>query len=238
MPAQDVPGKKIEEETTTKPVTRLVEAVEEDTTTPAVSEVKITPEPVSSSVESLAKVGQTPEKTVLPQMPISVEKTEKSGGGGWVVWVVVALILGVAGGLGGGYYLWGSQLKPAGDDTTGAMVQELQASPSAGAKETTPTPGAEVDRSTILVKILNGSGVSGAASKAKALLEGLGYKDIETGNADRDDYEKTQVSIKSGGTAQGERVKADLSKNYTVADEVGQVAESESFDVLVILGVE
>jgi len=240
MPAQDVPGKKVEEQPMDKPVTRLVEAVEEDTPSATVSEVKITPEPVSSAVENLAKVQQIPDKTPMPQMPISVEKTEKSGGG-WVVWIVVALILGIAGGLGGGYYLWGSQLKPLGDDSTGALQQELEASPSAtqgGALDTTPTPATEIDRTTITVKILNGSGVSGAASKAKALLEGLGYEGILTGNADRDDYEKTQVSVKSGSTAQGERVKTDLSKNYTVDETLGQVGESESFDVLVILGVE
>jgi hypothetical protein len=240
MPAQDLPGKKIEEEPMDKPVTRLVEAVEEENTVSVTPETKIIPDPVSSTVENLAKVQQVSEKSEIPQLPINVERTEKSGGS-WVVWVVAALILGIAGGLGGGYYLWGSQ-SPVGEDVTGAMVQELEASPSGiqgEVKETTPTPGEQsVDRATIKIKVLNGSGVSGAASKAKALLEGLGYAGVLTGNADRDDYEKTQISVKTGGTAQGETVKSDLSKNYSVVEDLGQVGESESFDVLVILGVE
>ena len=49
----------------------------------------------------------------------------------------------------------------------------------------TPTPPAPtLKRADLKVQVLNGAGVAGTASSAQEFLEGLGYEDIDTDNAD------------------------------------------------------
>jgi len=54
----------------------------------------------------------------------------------------------------------------------------------------TPEPA---DRTEISIEVLNGTGISGEASYLQGKLRGLGYEDIETGNADDQDNETTTV---------------------------------------------
>ncbi|OGM05771.1 hypothetical protein A2125_01120 [Candidatus Woesebacteria bacterium GWB1_43_5] len=63
----------------------------------------------------------------------------------------------------------------------------------------TPTPSStpkeEVDKAGISVKILNGTGIAKEASFLQTKLEGLGYKKIESGNADSQNYTDAQVTF-------------------------------------------
>ena len=61
----------------------------------------------------------------------------------------------------------------------------------------TPTPTPGVKKETISIEVLNGTGIAGEAGKVKTLLSGLGYKEIEAGNAEAYDYEATEVSFAS-----------------------------------------
>jgi hypothetical protein len=50
-----------------------------------------------------------------------------------------------------------------------------------------------IDKKTLKIRLLNGSGTTGLASRAAELLLKKGYQDIQTGNANRYDYQETVV---------------------------------------------
>jgi anionic cell wall polymer biosynthesis LytR-Cps2A-Psr (LCP) family protein len=50
------------------------------------------------------------------------------------------------------------------------------------------------------VEVLNGTGVTGLAGRTAELLRGFGYDVISIGNADRSDYEATEIIDRSGST--------------------------------------
>ncbi|TSC85705.1 MAG: cell envelope-related function transcriptional attenuator [Microgenomates group bacterium Gr01-1014_16] len=191
---------------------------EEKTDKPKVMLDAVVEEP-AATVEELVRV---PEVT----MPVEVIKVE-GGNGKWTwVWAIVGLLLGIAVGGGGGYVIWGNKKEIA--VVKPAVVAGPTKSPGV-----TPTLAVEVKRSELKVKVLNGSGVRGEAAKAKELLESLGYPEVVTGNADKDDYEQTEVTV-----AKDEywgAVRADLETKYTVSAKPG-TADLGGFDVVIILG--
>jgi anionic cell wall polymer biosynthesis LytR-Cps2A-Psr (LCP) family protein len=62
---------------------------------------------------------------------------------------------------------------------------------------TRPMDGANSER-VFTVEILNGTAVNGLAGRTAELLRGFGYDVISIGNADRSDYEKTEIIDRSG----------------------------------------
>lgn len=62
---------------------------------------------------------------------------------------------------------------------------------------TRPMGGAISER-VFTVEILNGTAVNGLAGRTAELLRGFGYDVISIGNADRNDYEKTEIIDRSG----------------------------------------
>jgi anionic cell wall polymer biosynthesis LytR-Cps2A-Psr (LCP) family protein len=59
------------------------------------------------------------------------------------------------------------------------------------------SPGALVER-IFTVEILNGTSVNGLASRTAELIRGFRYDVVSTGNADRGDYEKTEIIDRTG----------------------------------------
>lgn len=59
----------------------------------------------------------------------------------------------------------------------------------------TPTPTPEFDKSNVSVEVLNGTGTPGQAGSVKAIIEGLGFSDIESGNAESSDNSTTTVAF-------------------------------------------
>lgn len=101
----------------------------------------------------------------------------------------------------------------------------------------TPTPTGKAATSTSLtIEVLNGSGVKGAAGDAAALLQKAGYTVSSTGNADTFDYTKTTIKIKKSKASLGAQLKKDLSASYTVDPTLQTLAETSSFDAIVIVG--
>ncbi len=94
--------------------------------------------------------------------------------------------------------------------------------------------GVEVtpEKQPVRVIVYNGSGVPGVAGTAAQRLIEHGYRVIDTRNADRFDYPKTQVIVQHGDDSVGDRVKSALG--------VGLVTRKESrqqiVDVIVIVG--
>lgn len=110
----------------------------------------------------------------------------------FVVFVVLALIGG------GAWFLLSSPQQNTDDifpeDSLNSPSNDMnQSEPS---PTSTPTP-IEVNKSTLRIELLNGSGIPGEASLVKSELEELGYENIETGNADDQNYEETVVTFSS-----------------------------------------
>ncbi len=134
--------------------------------------------------------------------------------------------------------------------TEATPTESLSPSPKATAtptpsKKITPTPSGKItptptEEPTISAKlrieVLNGSGTSGEASKMASFLKSKGYLIASTGNADAFDYELTTIQIKKSKSSELAQLKKDLSSSYEVASSVGNLAETSSFDAIVIVG--
>lgn len=99
-----------------------------------------------------------------------------------------------------------------------------------------PTPTEVLSVAELKIQVLNGSGVAGKANKAKEYLEGLGYENIEIGNAGSFDYRKTVLSIKSGREIYKNRLIADLSSEYSLSEKIKTIDGLGSFDVTIVVG--
>ncbi len=110
----------------------------------------------------------------------------------------------------------------------------------------TPTPVAEVtpevtekpeevNYSQYTVKILNGSGVTGAAASIKGLIEDLAFKNIQTGNASVSGQKETTVQLKKNiPQAVFEKLKELLTKYNVVTGD--SLEDSAGSDVQIIVG--
>jgi hypothetical protein len=104
--------------------------------------------------------------------------------------------------------------------------------------EPTRTPEKKTDLSAFSIQILNGSGISGKAAKLKTLLEDAGFTVSSTGNADLNDYTKTQVRAKKNvGEDYLKKLEATLKKEYVLSSSPG-LPPTGSADVIVIIGSE
>lgn len=63
-----------------------------------------------------------------------------------------------------------------------------------------------MDRSRIRVEVRNGSGTSGAAGRVTTFLRDEGFDVVDYGNADRFDYERTQIIDRVGSSAAAREV--------------------------------
>lgn len=99
----------------------------------------------------------------------------------------------------------------------------------------TPTP-APVDKKTLKVQVLNGGGVTGAASKMKKALEDKGYTVSGTGNTDEYTYETTEIHTKAASSGAIDMISTDLKDSYTLGTSSADLADSSSYDVQVIVG--
>ena len=77
--------------------------------------------------------------------------------------------------------------------------------PTADANQPLTVPPAEIE-----VRVLNGSGQTGAASRAAQDLEAAGFEVVEIGNADRSDYGRTVVRHNDGTAEAGRTLVASL----------------------------
>ncbi|MGB9706944.1 MAG: LytR C-terminal domain-containing protein [Microgenomates group bacterium] len=153
-------------------------------------------------------------------------------------WGLVALVVLIGLGIvGGGIFVYQKTLKRKEEKTliptptvslpTPQLTESLEVSPS-------PTP--KLNRADLKIKILNGSGVPGAAAKAAEFLEKLGWEGIKTGNADSYDYQKTIIKIKESKKNYLEMLDTDLASKYTLEEKTQTLAEDDKFDAIIILG--
>jgi hypothetical protein len=84
--------------------------------------------------------------------------------------------------------------------------------------------------------VQNGSGTAGVGAKAAAVLKGLGYNVVVTGNADNFNYTNVTIQVKSGKSDFLALLKKDLGFNYTIGNATSDLPDSFSSDALVIIG--
>jgi anionic cell wall polymer biosynthesis LytR-Cps2A-Psr (LCP) family protein len=80
-------------------------------------------------------------------------------------------------------YYDGSLIKEIVRQTLGGLTRQLEGS---------------LSERVFTVEVLNGTAVNGLAGRTAELLRGFGYDVISIGNADRNDYEKTEIIDRSG----------------------------------------
>jgi hypothetical protein len=125
----------------------------------------------------------------------------------------------------------------------GQQTNTLQPTPTLSQIEPTsvPSPTTEpivtqpLDVATLKVLILNGSGKTGEASKMMDYLKGLGYLNVDTGNAT--EAASAGITIEASDTI-GQRVVDDLEEGYTTAQVKIKNGENFDYDVVVIIGRE
>jgi hypothetical protein len=212
---------------------------------PVVEEVVETPvavvEPESQVVEAPVPVMvETPTPTAAHE-PHSkyVDKEHKKGNLKALLFLTLLSAL-VVGFVSGGVYVYVSGIGKFPDpelQVNNETIGNVTATPTL-APAGTPAPVVEenVDVSTLSVNILNGSGISGEAGRARAVIEGAGFKVGSVGNATKYDYKETVVQVKASvkSTAYDKLVEA-LEEKYVV-EKGDNLAANGSFDILITVG--
>jgi hypothetical protein len=182
-----------------------------------------------------SQVKDQPEnQTKMDSIPILTTKQErKSAKSGFWLFVGGLLVGGlVTGGIFGFFINPSDKTTP---EVSGVSTPQEETLPPM--EEPMPTePVLEVDYSQYQVKVLNGSGVTGAAATIKDLIDGVGFDQIEVGNAAVSDQQETLVQLKSNvSEAVFEKVK-ELLSDYQV--NLGEpLVDTAAFDVQITVGL-
>ncbi|WP_195923589.1 LCP family protein [Clostridium tepidum] len=89
---------------------------------------------------------------------------------------------------------------------------------------------AEVDKSEIKIKVLNGTKVNGLAANCQKKLKEMGYNNIVTGNGERRDF--TKIRLKKDSSISTEEI-----ENYlNIANIEKNLQSDENFDIIILLG--
>jgi hypothetical protein len=205
--------------------------------------------PTASTGSSIPPIGRanepipfSPHETVFNTPPDSGEKKKNP----FLYFIVIALVAFVTGiaFMAGIYYAM-----PNKNFFSMLSLPKLSGIPGIPQASPTPVPVAKaaptatppaMKLSDYSVKVLNGSGVSGQAAKVKASLTAEGFTVSSTGNADRSDVQKTQITYKKTVTSDILiKVKDVLKKTYVLDKETElPPADSSGDDITVTIGKE
>ncbi len=209
----------------------VVEEVTEEVT-PEIVETPEVPVIIETKTEDLQKALNSDPKSdsEMNADPETSSGYEEKTNYLWIIIPTALLIGALVGGL-ITYFSGLSRLSEADIAPTpiASITPEVQAT-------ATPAPKSDFDRSLVKLQVLNGSGVSGLAGKAKTYLEGLGYKDVVAGNASVSDLVETTISVKDSKKELLENVISDLSKNYKVSEKTETLVASSKYDFVITLG--
>jgi hypothetical protein len=100
----------------------------------------------------------------------------------------------------------------------------------------TPTPEEVVDKKSISIQVLNGTGIVGEAAYLQDALGKLGYTTVKVGNAPKQDYEATQVTFSSDlSSAVVDEITGELKKIYQKVET--KKTSSSNYDIEIITGL-
>ncbi len=98
-----------------------------------------------------------------------------------------------------------------------------------------PTPGLNpLVRSEWSFEVLNGSGVTGAAKKVADKLKEMGYQVVKVGNAEKDDYNSSQIFISSTFKDKVDLLVADIKDAIKIASIAGELKDSSASARIII----
>ncbi|EKE04966.1 MAG: hypothetical protein ACD_19C00427G0013 [uncultured bacterium] len=184
----------------------------------------------SPEVIEAPKTNETSKtEEVITPVEVIEEEVEKTN----YLWIIIPTAL-LIGALVGGLITYFSGISKL-DSENIISTPVVSATPEVKATAT-PTPKSEIDRSLIKLQVLNGSGVSGLAGKAKTYLEELGYKNVVVGNATVSNLTETTISVKDSKKELLKDVIADLSVKYKVAEKTEILSSSSKYDIVITLG--
>lgn len=210
-------------------VEEVKEEVVEAPKVEATPKIEETPNVVEVSPEVIEVQPQEMKtEPVLDTEPTDeVEKTS-------YLWIIVPTAL-LVGALVGGLITYFSGISRLQGEVVSTPTPLVSTSPEVVATAT-PEATANIDRSTIKLQVLNGSGVSGLAGKAKTYLESLGYKNVAVGNASVSNLTETTIAVKDDKKDFVKTISADLAKSYTLAKETETLPASSKYDFVITLG--
>lgn len=190
-------------------------------------------EEVAVEETPVEKVNEAPEtkkeEKIAVETPTIEEETEKSN----YLWIIIPTAL-LVGALVGGLITYFSGISKLSMETaTPSPVATAQAQTEV---KPTATPQSTIKREDLKIQILNGSGISGEAGKAKTLLEGLGYKNVDTGNASSSDFAETEIAIKAASKDALATVIKDLSSKYSAVEAAKPLATTSKYDLVITIG--
>lgn len=198
------------------------------TSQPAASPVNTTPLGSTPPPQTPPPTTSSPSSTQFHTASFGALDDEKPASGKkkkLILFVIVLVLLLLA--AGAVFYFQGAQ------DTT---PQNNQATTQQPTPQPTPTTAPQLERSDLSVQVLNGSGTPGKAGEVAEYLEGLGYENIDTGNADSYDYDETVVQLKEDAADYEDLVIADLESEYPVQSNVETLDEDSEYDLIIIIG--
>ncbi|HSX19182.1 MAG TPA: LytR C-terminal domain-containing protein [Candidatus Saccharimonadales bacterium] len=175
---------------------------------------------------------QTVNQTPTQSSPLYQESGEKNA-----KWLWLLIILIIIGALAFAYFKGigpFASLRMGSSEASPTPETAVFSSPSP-LEVTSPSPS--VNKKEPNIKVLNGSGVTGAASSMKDLLEQKGWNVIGIGNAPDDNtYTQTVLKFKTSFKSFESALTADLSSKYSVITSSDPLESSNSADIQVIVG--
>ncbi len=167
-----------------------------------------------------------------------------------IFFVIILLLLGSVA------YFVTSGSEPEEDSTSITLTEDsedevaMEEEPTVTPEETeAPTPSkaptkaptkaadeADTPASSGSVAVQNGSGESGVAGAAAAVIKEAGFTIASTGNADNFDYTDVTIQVKNSKKSILADLEKALSADYTIGDTSTDLPEATSYDALVIIG--
>ncbi len=155
--------------------------------------------------------------------PVGTRRNRKTGKPILVIVIVILILTGL--GAGAWYLLREPEIEnesPIANSLSTPESMKITSTP-------TPTPTiTEINRETLSVSVLNGTGIPGEAGFLETKLKALGYGDIEVGNAPSQDNEVTIITFSSDlPEASTVEITKDIESLYTTVT----TKKSSSLDV-------
>ncbi len=186
---------------------------------------------------------QTEKPVILTQTPVQVVENpesnspKKSGKLSNLIIAIIASIVGILVLIGGVYaakYFIDKSNKENKQPPTSGQTTPIPP-PTTPKPTPVPTPEPEIDLSTLKVKVLNGSGIKGEASRASSMLKDMGFEDIKVGNADNFEYIETEISYKPDYENLIEKISQEADGKYDIV-KGEELKETNKYDLIITLG--
>lgn len=182
-------------------------------------------------------LAQTEGYSNLSKAPKPRDNKKTSGKGKYIWGFLFMLIIGgaVAGYVLGYVKLPNFNSSPKVENKVAAIITPIISTPSATLTPAPSTSSAVVNlipKNKLKVKILNGSGITGQASKLKDQLLDLGFKNITTGNASKSADTKSMVQFTASVSAEIRKEVVD-ELNKTLTDVLSKVVDIQTVDILI-----